>query len=197
LSVAAVVLAAGASTRLGQPKQSVRLGAERDSETLLERTVRIAHSADLEPVFVVLSSNHSIMLDTRARILVNQAAAEGMASSIRTGVAAAVPAELEGIIILACDQPAVTEEHLRALAGSGDETVASAYAGRKGVPAYFPRSAFPGLMELHGDIGAREMLRDARAIPLNNGDLDIDTAEDLKRARQLYASVPPLEAERG
>lgn len=191
------MLAAGASTRLGEPKQSVRLGGEDNGETLLERTVRIAHLAGLEPIFVVVAPGYAPPLDAIATVLVNGEAAEGMASSIRTGIAAAAKSGVAGAVILACDQPAVTDEHLRALAGSGDETVASAYAGRKGVPAYFPSSVFPDLMELVGDTGARELLRPARAIPLNKGELDVDTAEDLKRARELYTVTPPFKAECG
>ncbi len=188
MKVAAVVLAAGASTRLGEPKQNVRLG----SETLLERSIRIAEQADLHPVFAVVSLAVSTKLITQASILLNQEAAEGMASSIRIGVAAAMAVGAEAVIILACDQPFVTAEHLRQLAQSGDEIVASAYAGRKGVPAYFPAKAFESLLELRGDSGAREMLRETRAIALKKGELDIDTAEDLKRARELYASQSPL-----
>jgi CTP:molybdopterin cytidylyltransferase MocA len=132
------------------------------------------------------------MLDGGAVFLVNAEAAEGMASSIRSGIAAAASAGVDGVIILACDQPAVTVEHLRALGGNGGEIVASRYAGRNGVPAYFPRSAFPNLMKLSGDVGARQMLRHARAIELKQGELDIDTPEDLKRARELYANDPPV-----
>ena len=196
LKIAALVLAAGASTRLGEPKQSVRLGGQ-TGETLLERAVRVAKQAGLEPVWVVVASGHSVTAGDGTVLLLNSEAAEGLASSIRTGIAAAISAELDGVVILACDQPAVTAEHLRALDGSRDETVASAYAGRKGVPAYFPRREFKALMELRGDIGAREILREARAIPLEKGEIDIDTAEDLKRARELFPDVPPYETERG
>jgi molybdenum cofactor cytidylyltransferase len=196
LKIAALVLAAGASTRLGEPKQNVRLGGQA-GETLLERAVRVAKQAGLEPVWVVVAPGHSVTAGEGAVLLLNSEAAEGMASSIRTGIAAAISAELDGVVILACDQPAVTAEHLRTLARSRDETVASAYAGRRGVPAYFPRMEFKALMELRGDMGAREILREARAIPLDKGEVDIDTAEDRKRARELFPGVPPSETEPG
>jgi CTP:molybdopterin cytidylyltransferase MocA len=86
---------------------------------------------------------------------------------------------------MTCDQPAVTPDHLRALAISG-ETTASAYAGRRGVPAYFPASAFAALAQLTGDAGARDLLRDARTIPLPLGELDIDTPEALAEAQRLF-----------
>jgi CTP:molybdopterin cytidylyltransferase MocA len=188
LKIAAVVLAAGASTRLGERKQDLRLG----TETLLERTVRIARQAGLAPVIAVVAHGRPLPDGTGARLVVNEDAAEGMASSIRAGVAAAIAEDAGGVVVLACDQPFVTVDHLRRLAQGGGKVVASAYAGRKGVPAYFPAKAFQDLLDLRGDTGARDLLREARAIPLKNGELDIDTAEDLKRARELYAVDPPL-----
>jgi CTP:molybdopterin cytidylyltransferase MocA len=66
------------------------------------------------------------------------------------------------------------------------EVRASAYAGRRGVPAYFPASTFAELVQLRGDQGARELLRDANAIELPNGELDIDTAADMAAAERLF-----------
>jgi CTP:molybdopterin cytidylyltransferase MocA len=125
---------------------------------------------------------------SRATILINPLAAEGMASSIRLGVRAAIDANATGALILACDQIAITAQHLRKLCPGKDRTevVASHYAGRNGVPAYFPAAAFPDLLSLRGDNGARDLLRCARAVPLTDGELDIDTAEDLARIRLLY-----------
>jgi len=185
MRAAAVVLAAGASRRLGQPKQNILLGGE----TLLERTVRIASLAGLDPVYVVVSQQQLPASLPSATILVNPEAAEGMASSIRTGILAAIRGGSQGAAILACDQPAVTPEHLRAIVGDGTAVMASSYAGRKGVPAYFPASAFEQLLELRGDIGARNLISNASAIELANGDLDIDTEKDLARAKTLYSAV--------
>ena len=186
-SVAGIVLAAGASSRLGTPKQLVRVAGER----LLDRTVRIAIEAGLRPVFGVVSPTLTIEpAPAGMTVVINQEAGEGMASSIRAGVRAltADGAKVSGVVILACDQPAVTAEHVRRLVGDGVEVVASAYGGRKGVPAYFPSVLLHALLELGGDVGARELLRDARAVPLALGELDIDTVQDLERARELYGS---------
>ena len=187
MSVAAVVLAAGASTRLGEPKQLVRLGGE----TLLERAVRIAREAGCQPVVVVVGAEHvrvlgnSVMGDVVT--VINDKWQEGMASSIRLGVGALAFAakDAEGVLLMACDQPAVTMKHLSHLALRA-EIKASRYAGKNGVPAFFPKKYFGKLMELKGDAGARELLAEAQFEELENGDLDVDTVEDLKRVRELF-----------
>ena len=189
-SVAAIVLAAGSSTRLGMPKQLVTLA----DETLLERTVRIAIEAGLNPVFgvvpvdLVIESTPSGMC-----CVINTEAAEGIASSIRAGVRALESAGCSnhGTVILACDQPAVTAVHVRELAKGMNHVIASSYSGRNGIPAYFPRAVFESLLALRGDIGARHLLKHAQAIPLRNGELDVDTIEDLERARKLYPTKNP------
>lgn len=184
-SVAAIVLAAGASHRLGTPKQLVRLR----SETLLERAVRVAFEAGLEPVLGVLPAGLLIDPAPVGMVsVVNHEADEGIASSIRTGVRAlaARSPDCSGAVLLACDQPAVTASHVRELAHGDADVVASGYSGRKGVPAYLPRAFFDTLLALRGDLGARDILRDARVIPLPGGELDIDTLQDLERARREY-----------
>jgi molybdenum cofactor cytidylyltransferase len=186
-SVAAIILAAGSSTRLGSAKQLIRLG----SETLLERSVRVANEAGLEPVYGVVSGDMPPdACGNRMVRVFNAEAHEGMASSIRAGLRAAESenSRLSGVVILACDQPAVTTKHLRELARGGNRVVGSAYAQRKGVPAYFPASTFSGLLALHGDVGAREFLKSAETIDLPGGELDIDTPEDLERALRMYST---------
>ncbi len=176
---AAIILAAGASTRLGHPKQLVRLA----NETLLDRTVRIAGEAGCTPIYVVLGASAADIQQhcalSGATILLNDQWQEGMASSIRLGVhALAVTAA--GAILLTCDMPAVTPSHLHALASTGTLT-ASRYAARNGVPAFFPRATFPQLLALTGDRGASALLASAPSLDLPGGELDLDTPEDLAR----------------
>jgi molybdenum cofactor cytidylyltransferase len=183
MRVAAVVLAAGASKRLGKPKQLVRLG----SETLLERAVRVAREAGCSPVVAVLGAS-ATSIQARcefgdAILVVNDDWAEGMGSSIRSGIGA-LP-NVDACLVMTCDMPAVTSAHLQLLMASGEVT-ASTYAGRRGVPAYFPSDTFRSLMELHGDVGAKDLLRSARCVELVGGELDIDTVEDLTKARGLF-----------
>jgi len=109
-----------------------------------------------------------------------------MGSSIRIGVYACqnVADGLRGVVVMACDQPAVTAPHVKRLM-EDHELCASRYAGRNGVPAFFPREHFASLMSLNGDTGARELLSGASQIDLPYGELDVDTADELARAREL------------
>jgi len=181
--IAAVVLAAGASTRLGEPKQLIVI----EGETLLERAVRTAREANCAPVVVVLGANAERIREQcdlgDAVVVVNEAWEEGMASSIRIGVDAL--GGTDGVVLMTCDQPAVTADHLRALMRSAEVT-ASAYAGRRGVPAYFPVRSVPELLRLRGDAGARDLVRSAAAVELAGGELDVDTHRELARARELF-----------
>lgn len=180
---AAVILAAGASTRLGTPKQLIKI----NNETLLDRTVRTAREAGCSPIVVVLGASAQSIEEAcnleHEIVLINDLWNEGMASSLRLGITAI--RDLEAAVVLTCDMPAVTSFHLRALMETGEMT-ASAYSGRNGVPAYFPATSFPALMEIHGDTGARTLLHTASTIDLPGGDLDLDTPEDLARLHQIF-----------
>ena len=187
--VGAIVLAAGASTRFGTPKQLALLAGE----TLLARAVRVAGAAGCAPVIAVVGANAELLSGdgslAGARLVVNPDWAEGMASSIRAGVRA-LAGEAEGVILMTCDQPAVTSAHLRLLAARDPQEIsASSYAGRLGVPAYFPALFFPELLSLAGDRGAHALLASAPAVPLLGGELDIDTPERLAIARSLYENA--------
>ncbi len=180
MSVAGVVLAAGASRRLGRAKQTVMLGGE----TLVQRAVRVAMEAGLSPVIVVVVDASLIepLQQMGATVLLNRKASEGMSTSIVAGVTWALGVGASGVVVMTCDQVALRAEHLRALCAEPDRVTASAYAGRKGVPAYFPAASFAELMKLQGDAGARELLRSAEAVVEESLALDVDTEEDLARA---------------
>ncbi len=183
--IAIVILAAGSSRRLGRPKQMELLAGE----TLLARAVRTATASGLGEVLVVVSATEpAVMAEAqrlRCEVVINEAAAEGMASSIRIAVRA-LPEAATGMLVMTCDQPAVSAEHLRVLVGEGGEVVASAYAERRGVPAYFTTQCFAELVNLRGDVGARELLQKSRAVDLEHGEVDVDTDAELERARMLF-----------
>ena len=182
-----MILAAGASRRLGEPKQLVRLGEER----LLERAVRVAAAAGCEPVIVVLGA-HADQIETecsleKAQVVINQDWREGMGSSLRAGIAAAAGAERA--IVMTCDQPATTAAHLvELMRRSSGEAVASGYDGRRGVPACFPSEMFAALMQLRGDAGARELVVSALIVNLPGGGMDVDTPEMLEEARRRFGA---------
>lgn len=188
--VAALVLAAGASRRLGEPKQLVTIAGER----LLDRAVRVAREAELDPVVVVLGAEaERVQRECQlsdAHVVVNEGWSEGMGASIRFGIAA-VP-EGFSVVVMTCDQPAVSAAHLRLLIETGSSgsgigfITASAYAERVGVPVFFPESELGCLAGLAGDQGARGLLAGALPVELAGGELDVDTAEALEAARRLF-----------
>lgn len=182
MSIAGIVLAAGSSTRLGRPKQTVVL----DGEMLVERAVRVAQEAGLSPVIAVMNPEgdfgHSLQ-QLGCLVVINESAAEGMASSICRGVVVAKMLKASGAVLMTCDQIAISPEHLQALCEEPANIAGSGYAGRVGIPAYFPASSFEDLQQLSGDVGARELLRTARVVADEKLALDIDTEEDLARVR--------------
>jgi molybdenum cofactor cytidylyltransferase len=186
MPVAAIIVAAGASTRLGQPKQLVWV----DGEPLLQRAIRCAQQAGASPVFVVLGADRELIRNAidfgGASIVVNEDWEEGLACSIRVGVQ--VAAGSAGVLLMTCDQPRVTAAYLRAMIEKFEDRseptlIASTYAGVRGTPAIFPREAEGALLALRGDRGARVLLQQPTwpviSIPLEGGELDIDRPEDL------------------
>lgn len=182
MNIGALILAAGASKRLGTPKQAVVV----DGETLLDRAIRTADEAGCSPIVVVLGA-HAELIRSRcslmgAQLILNSRWSEGIGTSLAQGVSEFQ--EVDGIIVMTCDMPVVSANHLRELMSLEMITTASSYAGRLGTPAYFPQHLMHQLRKLTGDTGAKALLRSARAVELLNGDLDIDTPEDLKRMQR-------------
>lgn len=178
----AIVLAAGAGRRMGGPKALLEVGGE----TLLRRAVRVALEAGCTPVLAVVGAWDPCLADLEARTVPNPGASDGMASSIRAGVAA-LPEEAEAALLLAVDQPAVDAALLRRLADlhrrEPIRPAACAYAGTLGIPAILPRRLFPELLALRGDRGAKPLLlrEGAAALPFPEGARDLDRPEDLLR----------------
>jgi CTP:molybdopterin cytidylyltransferase MocA len=178
---AAVILAAGSGTRMGGPKALLTLGGE----TLLQRAVRVASEAGCVPVLAVVGAWDPGPLGRDIHVIRNREAGEGMASSIRAGIAA-LPPEASSVLLLTVDQPAVDVPLLRGLLtlASTDPSrpTACAYAGTLGVPAILPRRLFGDLMALRGDLGAKGILlhEAAASLPFPEGEADLDTPADLE-----------------
>lgn len=182
----AIVLAAGASTRFGSPKQLVRIDGRPMLHAVVGRAVEVAgHS-----VTVVLGAHAPgltpLLRHTPASVIINRDWEEGMASSIRAGMSQ-VPGSADGVLLMLADQPDVTADDLRRLVGAwrrrSDSILAAQYSGVAGVPAIFPRWAFRDLGDLRGDRGAQALLkryidRVAR-LPMLSAAVDIDRPEDL------------------
>ncbi len=183
--IPAIILAAGSGRRMGGPKALLIVGGE----SLLRRAVRTALGAGCSPVVAVVGTWDPNLGDLNVEIQVNSQAAEGMASSIRTGIAA-LPAEAEAALLLAVDQPLVDEPLLRQLIALAwldpKRPAACAYGNTLGIPAVLPRRLFPALMDLRDDCGAKAILlrEEAATLPFPEGGLDLDTVEDLERFRR-------------
>jgi molybdenum cofactor cytidylyltransferase len=182
----AVVLAAGASTRFGSAKQLVRVGGRPLLHTAVTRAAEVTGNA----LIVVLGAGAAqlapLLKHSPGSVVVNHDWREGLASSIRAGVAR-LPAACSAVLLLLADQAAVTADDLRRLAGSWrkqpEHLAAALYDGLCGAPAIFPRSSFRALSELRGDSGARALLmrnpdRVVR-VPMPSAAIDVDTPEDL------------------
>jgi molybdenum cofactor cytidylyltransferase len=184
----AIVLAGGASTRFGSPKQLVRVDGRPLMHTMVSRAVEIAGHSTM----VVLGANAAelapLLRHSPATIVINREWSEGLASSIRAGVAR-LPGSCSGVMLVLADQAAVTAEDLRRLAGTWrrqpDFMVAAQYGPTLGAPAIFPSSRFRELIELRGDRGASTLFRRnpdrVVRVPMESAALDIDTPEDLLR----------------
>jgi len=183
--IPALILAAGSGRRMGGPKALLVL----DGETLLQRAARTAQAAGCTPVIAVVGDWEPGVLDPSVRVVRNPEAAEGMASSIRLGIAA-LPRPAPAVLMLTIDQPAVDAPVLKRLLllhASQDDAapVACAYGGSLGVPAILPARFFPELLALVGDRGAKPILlrENTRSIPFPEGAWDLDTPEDLPLTR--------------
>ena len=190
MPVPAIILAAGASRRLGQPKQLLSCRGE----TLLNRAIRVAEESGASPVLAVLGAHSpdiaaSIQSPTAIKVH-NDHWQLGMSTSIHAALRAldAIALHPPGVLLMSCDQPRLTADHLRSLlaafaAHASPIIVASSYAEILGVPAIFPRETFPQLLAVQGDKGARSIIERAPCpvlpIAFEGGDIDIDSPKDI------------------
>jgi len=189
---AAVILAAGGSSRLGRPKQLVRLRGK----TLVRHMVDAAFDAGCSPVVVVTGSNgekidHELQ-QSRVVKIQNNSWQRGIGSSIRSGVKVLLDraAKVDAVVLLVCDQPFVKAAMIRELIilsqNTGKEIVASSYGNTLGVPALFSRRFFHSLLSLEDGAGAKQIiLRNRECVAeflFPEGSIDIDSWSDYQRA---------------
>jgi len=189
--LAGVVLAAGGSSRLGQPKQLLDYAGQ----PLVKHAVDAARVLCGSGVLVITGASQravsAAVTGSASRVVHNPAWAQGMAGSITQAVAALDAADCEAMLLLVCDQPKVTAAHLARLVAlwqkSPTRPAAAFYNDAVGVPAIFPRSWFDRLAGLQGDSGARLLLRDhaqVQRLDLPEAALDIDVPDDLMHLAQ-------------
>lgn len=185
--VAALVLAAGASTRFRAPKQLQSLSGR----PLLERTLDVARSTALAPKVVVIGAEaERVRREVNLRdfaVIENPRYAEGQATSLAAGLRA-LPDAVDGVVVMLGDQPLVRPWQIERLAEAfrpGEHVaVRPVYADGPGNPVLLSRELFPELLELTGDVGARDVLRRHQArvadvlFAAQPAPRDVDTPED-------------------
>jgi len=193
-SIGLILLAAGSSSRLGEPKQNLLY----EGQPLLQRAIQTALASACEPVLVILGSNaeafQSGLNDLPVQTIFNPDWHEGMASSIRQGISALneMAPDLDGAILMVCDQPFVTTALLDDLVEQkrlhGHGIIACSYQETLGTPALFDKQFFPELLALQGQEGAKKLLFQhaevVTPIDFPLGTFDIDTPQDYEALQQ-------------
>lgn len=183
-----LLLAAGASTRMGQAKQLLRIAGE----SLIQRAVKTALSTPFRPVVVVLGANREQiepeLVGSEVLKVFNPDWATGMGSSIATGLDFLLQRQpsIQQVLILVGDQPLLQTDTLAALVELQSQTqaplVVSRYTDTLGVPALFTCFLFAELTALHGAQGAKALIQkyrnQAAALDFPEGALDLDTPEE-------------------
>jgi molybdenum cofactor cytidylyltransferase len=184
-SVALLLLAAGASTRMGQPKQLLPY----HGRTLLRHAAETAVASGCAPILMVTGALHEELLPEIAGLPIqpvhNAEWETGMASSIRAGLTALAGTQSAAILIMLTDQPLVTPALLQQLVRQQQQTqapaVVAAYGDTLGVPAVFAPALLPQLLQLQGQQGAGRLIASLGAVvgqvPFPAGVLDVDTPE--------------------
>lgn len=186
-----VILAAGNSSRLGEPKQLLHFRGK----TLIRHITEAALEAVGNHVIVVTGCNSELikteLADLPCLLAFNENWRDGMSNSIKTGISALQTQhpDVKGTILAVSDQPFVSYETFHVLICSFEESgkgiIASKYSGSLGTPAFFAASYFPALLQLTGAEGAKNLFMhyadDVSAYAFPQGSIDIDTQEDYKR----------------
>lgn len=186
MNVGAVLLAAGASVRMGRPKQLLQVRGE----PLVRRIAKTALRSKVESVVVVLGCRAAeiapVLEDLPVLLAANGSWEQGLATSIQAGLAS-LPPGTEAALLLTCDQPALDARVLnRLIKAAGDDPlarVACAYGDTVGIPALFGRGWFPRFRQLRGDRGAKTLLQGEGVVEVawEAGARDLDTPEDIRK----------------
>jgi molybdenum cofactor cytidylyltransferase len=191
--IGAVILAAGASSRFGKPKQLIQFGGK----SLLRRAVDAAGAAGCSPTVVVVGSGSESVTrelqETDAAVVPNRQWQRGIGSSIRTGVQHLTDnaKDVDAIVLLVCDQPFVDDRVIKQLIALHEKTrkpiVASSYADTLGIPALFERACFSELLSINDQRGAKSIIlaspERVAELSFPKGKIDIDAPEDWEQLK--------------
>lgn len=189
-----VILAGGASTRLGRPKQLLQYRGK----TLLNHAVNEAINAKADAVVVILGKNADLFegeIDNQeVSVVINKNWKEGMASSVRLGLDSLLKSKpyIDAVILMVCDQPHISSSVLNELITKQQKTtkqiVTCNYGESIGPPALFHKKYFRDLAKLNGDVGARNIIEqnmhDVAMILFPEGKIDIDTEDDYEALKK-------------
>lgn len=200
-SIAAIVLAAGRSTRMGGPN---KLLADIGGKPMVRRVVEAALASRARPILVVTGhqadSLRAALAGLDLAFVDNPDYAAGLSSSLKAGIRA-VPGDCDGALVLLGDMPRITGEHLDRLiaafaAEPADAIVLPTHAGRPGNPVLWPSDCFAKVLQLDGDAGAKRLLSvhadRVREVDLGTDAIfaDVDTPEALAELREKRGSDP-------
>ncbi len=195
-SIAVIIMAAGASRRMGQPKQLLPY----KGQTLLNYITKCAIASLGNPVIVILGANAEKIEPEIAslpiKIIKNKHWNEGISSSIRCGISYIQKQDLhtDGVVFLTCDQPFISAELIQQLIDAYYSTnkpiIASKYGETLGIPALFSHTFFSALMKLKGDRGAKKIINKypdlVDVIDFPQGNIDLDTLENYQHFINLH-----------
>lgn len=191
--VGALILAAGGSTRFGEPKQFLKVRGE----SLIGRITRAAIEAGCSAIVIVAGDAFERLRSelTGGEVIHNADWQRGIGSSIKCGLAH-LRDKVDAIVILAADQPFVSASMIRELISREAAIIASSYANTIGIPAVFATTCFDALQALPDNSGAKPVIEQHRddtiVVSLPAAEIDIDTRADYDRALRLASDESTL-----
>jgi len=195
---AGIILAAGMSTRFGRPKQLLKIG----DSTILSMVVDAAIKSELDKIVLVLGhkadtisdSLGELLSDSRLKTVINPRYQEGMSTSLQCALTG-IRNEFPSIMVLMGDQPLLSDQVinilLRQFRKSGKDICVPVYEGKRGLPVCVTKRFYDNILEVKGDMGARDIIRnhptDVLTLEMEDSTpfMDIDKETDLERLQSI------------